>query len=89
MVMVRVNVHEAKTHLSEHLERLEKGEEDVIVICRRNVPIAELRALRRVGTTPRPMFVRDRRFTLSPDFFEPLPEEVVAGFEGEPTDEAE
>ena len=48
--MTKLNVHEAKTHLSEYLDRLERGEEDVVTICRRNEPIAELRALPRRRT---------------------------------------
>ena len=80
--MVKLNVHEAKTHLSEHLERLERGEEDVVVICRRNEPIAELRALRRPGKAHRPILEPDPRFRLSPAFFEPLPDDLVAGLEG-------
>lgn len=42
------NVHEAKTHLSELLERAQAGEE--IVIAKANKPIAKLVAL----TPPRP-----------------------------------
>ncbi len=80
--MVRLNVHEAKTHLSEYLDRLERGEEDVVTICRRNEPIAELRALPRRRKTPRPIFRRDPRFRLRKSFFEPLPEELLRGFEG-------
>lgn len=37
-----VNVHEAKTHLSKLLERVENGE--TIVIARAGRPVAELRA---------------------------------------------
>ncbi|RNL60763.1 type II toxin-antitoxin system prevent-host-death family antitoxin [Nocardioides marmoriginsengisoli] len=37
-----VNVHEAKTHLSKLLERVENGE--TIVIARAGKPVAELRA---------------------------------------------
>lgn len=80
LVMVKANVHEAKARLSELLERVEKGE--TVVICRRNVPVAELRALpgprkarRRLGTA--------RGFRVPDAFFEPLPEELVASFEGE------
>jgi antitoxin (DNA-binding transcriptional repressor) of toxin-antitoxin stability system len=80
--MTKVNVHEAKTHLSEYLDRLERGEEDVVTICRRNEPIAELRALPRPRKTRRPIFRRDSRFELAKSFFEPLPEELLAGFEG-------
>lgn len=81
--MIKLNVHEAKTHLSEHLERLESGEVDVVVICRRNEPIAELRALPRRAKTKRPILKRDPRFTMPKTFFEALPDDVVAGFEGE------
>jgi antitoxin (DNA-binding transcriptional repressor) of toxin-antitoxin stability system len=77
--MVRLNVHEAKTHLSEYLDRLERGEEDVVMICRRNEPIAELRALPRRRKTPRPIFRPDPRFKLRKSFFEPLPEELLRG----------
>jgi antitoxin (DNA-binding transcriptional repressor) of toxin-antitoxin stability system len=80
--MVKLNVHEAKTHLSEWLDRLEKGEEEVVVICRRNQPIAELRALPQRRTTKRPIFRRDPRFAVPASFFEPLPDETVAAFEG-------
>jgi antitoxin (DNA-binding transcriptional repressor) of toxin-antitoxin stability system len=41
--MIKLNVHEAKTHLSYYLQKLKRGE--TILLCRRNVPIAEIRAL--------------------------------------------
>ena len=62
--MIKLNVHEAKTKLSEWLDRLERGQEDIVIICRRNEPIAELRALPRRRKTKRPMFRRDARFAL-------------------------
>jgi antitoxin (DNA-binding transcriptional repressor) of toxin-antitoxin stability system len=80
--MVKVNIQEAKTHLSEHLDRLERGEIDVVVICRRNAPIAELRRLPRRRTVPRPILTRDPRFSLSQEFFAALPEDVLSSFEG-------
>lgn len=80
--MVKLNVHEAKAHLSEWLDRLEQGEEEVVVICRRNQPIAELRALPQRRTTKRPIFRRDPRFVVPATFFEPLPEDTVTAFEG-------
>jgi hypothetical protein len=39
--MIRLNIHEAKTHLSRYLDRLAKGEK--IMLCKRNVPITENR----------------------------------------------
>ena len=82
MTMIKLNVHEVKAHLSEHLDRLENGEEDVVVICRRNRPIAELRAIPQRRTTRRPIFQRDARFTMPATFFDPLPADLVADFEG-------
>jgi len=75
--MAKLDVHEAKTQLSEWLDRLEQGEEEVVVICRRNRPIAELRAVPQRRTTKRPIFRRDPRFAVPASFFEPLPEDAV------------
>lgn len=77
--MIRVNIHEAKTHLSKYLERLRRGE--VVVICKRNVPIAEIRAVPPARTTPRPIGRAKGEFTIPNSFFEPLPEDVLTGFE--------
>ncbi len=41
--MIRVNIHEAKTHLSKYLEKVAEGE--TIILCKRNVPIAEIRPI--------------------------------------------
>lgn len=82
--MLKLNVHEAKTHLSEHLERLERGELDVLIICRRNRPIAELRALAVTAAGPRPITKKDPAFKLSQSFFEPLPDELIESFEAGP-----
>lgn len=78
--MIKVNVHEAKTHLSEYLERVAGGE--VVILCKRNVPVAELRAVSEPRTEPRPVGRAKGRFTVPDDFFEPLPEDLVAAFEG-------
>lgn len=80
MVMIRLNIHELKAHLSAHLARL--GDDEVIVICKRNEPIAELRRLRRRPAKKRPIGKAAGTFELSASFFEPLPEEMLAAFEG-------
>lgn len=41
--MIKVNIHEAKTHLSRYVDRVEQGE--MVVVCRHNQPVAELRAI--------------------------------------------
>ena len=77
--MIRVNVAEAKAHLSRYLESVERGE--TVVLCRRNVPIAEIRALPKRALEPRPVGI-DRGMTVSAAFFEPLTDELLAAFEG-------
>lgn len=78
--MIKLNVHEAKTHLSGYLARLEAGE--TILLCRRNVPIAEIRPLTASRCDPRPIGLAKGMFTVPASFFEPLPEEELEAFEG-------
>lgn len=69
--MIRLNIHEAKTHLSAYLARLEQGE--TILLCRRNVPIAEIRPLPKKRAAPRPIGLAKGLFEVPDSFFEPLP----------------
>lgn len=78
--MIRLNVHEAKTHLSRYLDRLADGE--IILLCRRNVPIAEIRGLPRRRVEPRPVGLAADEFDVPESFFEPLPDDVLDAFEG-------
>lgn len=66
--MAMYNVHEAKTHLSRLLERVERGEE--IVIARAGRPVAVLKAVGKPGKRPRG---RDS-IVIHDDFDDPLPE---------------
>ncbi|NJL29204.1 MAG: type II toxin-antitoxin system Phd/YefM family antitoxin [Thermoanaerobaculia bacterium] len=78
--MVRLNIQAAKTHLSRHLAELTPGE--VILLCRRNVPVAEIRLLPAAHTTKRPVGVAKECLAVPSSFFEPLPDELLAAFEG-------
>jgi prevent-host-death family protein len=78
--MIRTNVQDAKTHLSRFLEQVERGE--TVVICRRNVPIAELRPIEQARRTARPVGLERDRFTVPRTFFEPLPAELEDAFAG-------
>ena len=82
MVMLQVNVFKVKAKLSEYLDRAARGER--IVICRHNKPVAELRAIEDIRTEPRPIGPLPGRpaFGIPPSFFEPLPEEELALWEG-------
>ena len=77
--MIRLNMHEAKTHLSRYVAELQEGE--TILLCRRNEPVAEIRALPPARKKRRPFGLARGRFTVPKSFFEPLPDEVVASFE--------
>ncbi len=78
--MIKVNIHEAKVHLSRYLRRAEEGE--VVVLCRRNVPVAEIRPIPATRVQPRPVGLARGRFAVPESFFEPLPDELVVAFEG-------
>ena len=78
--MIKVNIHEAKVHLSRYLQRVEEGE--VVVICRRNVPVAEVRPIQARRVQPRPVGLARDRFSVPQSFFEPLPDDLLAAFEG-------
>ena len=77
--MIRLNMHEAKTHLSRYVAELQEGE--TILLCRRNEPVAEIRALPSGRKKRRPFGLARGQFTVPASFFEPLPDEVLASFE--------
>jgi prevent-host-death family protein len=83
MVMVKVNVAEAKAKLSEYLDRVLAGEQ--IVICRHNSPIAELRAIEHTRVEPRPLgpLAGQPTFDVPPSFFAPLPDAELDLWEGD------
>jgi prevent-host-death family protein len=75
-----VNIHQAKTNLSRLLSRVELGEE--IIIANRGIPIAKLVPFQ-ISSNRRASLGIDRgRFTVPDDFDAPLPEEILAAFEG-------
>ncbi|MDJ0765223.1 MAG: type II toxin-antitoxin system Phd/YefM family antitoxin [Myxococcota bacterium] len=76
--MIEINIHEAKTHLSKHLNRLKPGER--IILCKRHVPVAEIRLLEPKQEKKRVIGLAKGQFTVPPSFFEPLPTEVLEGF---------
>ncbi len=79
--MKMINVHEAKTHLSEYLKAVEKGE--TVVICRHNKPVAQLIPASESATHPRRRFGSARgTLKVSPSFNDPLDDELLALFTG-------
>jgi antitoxin (DNA-binding transcriptional repressor) of toxin-antitoxin stability system len=77
--MKKVNIYEAKVHLSALIAKVAEGE--TVLICRRNVPAAELRPVPKPRETRRPIGLVPG-FTVPASFFEPLPEDLIDAFEG-------
>ncbi|MYN65332.1 MAG: type II toxin-antitoxin system prevent-host-death family antitoxin [Acidobacteria bacterium] len=75
--MIKVNIAEAKARLSTYLDSVEQGQ--TVVLCRRNVPIAEIRALPKPPAEERPVGI-DRGMRVPDGFFEPLPDEILRAF---------
>jgi prevent-host-death family protein len=76
--MPTVNMHEAKTHFSKIVSRVESGEE--IIIARDGAPVARLLPIEPPVTKRIPG--RDRGlFSVSEDFDAPLPPDILAEFE--------
>jgi len=74
-----ISVHEAKTHLSRLLTRVDAGED--IVIARYGRPVARLVPIRRpIG--PRRLGALKGRIRVAPDFDAPLPTKVMKKFNG-------
>ena len=73
-----VNIHEAKTHLSRLVERVEAGEE--VVIARAGRPVARLVPFRR-RLTPRQGGQWRGQVTIAPDF-DAVDDEIADLFEG-------
>ncbi len=65
--MITANIAEAKAHLSEYLAAVEQGE--TVTICRRNVPVAEIKPLVRPRREARPIGLgpREEEFGVSVD----------------------
>ena len=76
--MVTVNIHEAKTNLSRLLAKVEAGED--VVIARNGTPVARLVPVQRLGK--RQFGSMKGRIKLDDSFFDPLPEEELAAWEG-------
>lgn len=76
--MTTVNVLEAKTHLSRLIAEAEAGGE--VIIARGNVPVVRL-----VPVTPKPkrqFGAYAGEFEVTDAFFEPLPDDELAAWEG-------
>lgn len=84
VILIQSNINDIKTHLSSYLEKVAQGE--TVIICKRNVPIAEIKPLQRKSIKMRPVGLARKKypdFELTDECLEPLPNDVVAAFYGE------
>ena len=74
--MMMINVHEAKTRLSELLVRVAAGE--TIIIAKAGKPVAKLERISEM--LPRKIGSAKGLFEVPQEFFEPLPEDLLRDF---------
>ena len=77
--MIKVNIAEAKVGLSRIVDAALRGER--VILCRRNVALAEIRPLPGRPSRLRPIGT-DRGLKVPDSFFEPLPQDLLRAFEG-------
>jgi prevent-host-death family protein len=83
LTMLMINIADAKARLSEYVDAALRGEQ--VLICKRNKPVAELRAVEPAAVGPRdlaPMF--PGKTFMTDAFFEPMPEEELRDWYGDP-----
>jgi len=78
--MDTVNIYEAKTKLSQLVERAAAGEE--IIIAKAGKPVARLGPLPD-KKEPRPLGLFRGQIKIGPEFDDPLPDDIMKAFMGE------
>jgi len=76
-MMAAFNMHQAKTHFSELVERVQAGEE--IVIAKSGKPVARLVPYADDAPPRRRLGAMRGQIWMAPDFDDPLPPEVLLG----------
>ncbi|MBI3583837.1 MAG: type II toxin-antitoxin system Phd/YefM family antitoxin [Nitrospinae bacterium] len=78
--MHTVNIHEAKTHLSAILKRVESGED--VLIARAGKPIARVSPIPASSGKRQPGSAKGKgKIIMTQAFMEPLPENILKEFE--------
>jgi prevent-host-death family protein len=77
MLAKSVNIHEAKTHLSQLLQFVKEG--NTVTICNAGNPIAELIAAKKKTPSKRTLGLLAGQLTI-PDDFDEMPKEFLSYF---------
>ena len=80
--MCKVNVLEAKTNFSKLLFMLENNEEDEIIICKNNNPVATLCLVPKVDISSRIGIAKGKIFIPDLDEFNSVDSEITSSFLG-------
>ena len=79
--MTKIEINEL---LGELERRIEHGDaSELIMLCREGKPIAMIRYLERFegnNSQPRPIGLAAGTFSVTPEFFDPLPDDLLAAF---------
>ncbi len=76
--MTKLNIHEAKTHLSKYLIKVQEGE--TIILCKNGVPVAQITPLPKKMKPKRRVFGLARGMgKVSDSFFDPLTDDDFPG----------
>ena len=84
IAMINLNINEIKTHFSSYIAKVSHGE--TVIVCKRNVPIAEIKPIGALPNKKRPIGLAGKEypdFQIDDAFFEPLPDDIIAAFNGE------
>ena len=79
--MVQIDMHQVQADLPRFLDQVQRGES--ILVSKDNVPIAEIRPVAPPRRTPRPIGLAKGEFQIPESFFDPLPDDFLAAFNGE------
>ena len=81
--MKKLNLHEVKAQFSKYIELVEAGE--TVIICKRNVPVAEIRPIARKQKKTPELGWAEGTFAV-PDDFKGISQEELAQWEGDADD---
>mgnify|MGYP000902042716 CR=1 FL=1 len=84
--MTKLDVSLLSPNLQEELERLLVAHPEGFVLCRDEVPLAAVSPRETPVRQRRPFGLARGQFTIPPSFFDPLPDDLLAAFEGNESD---
>lgn len=78
----RIEIDKFQARLERYLDKM--APDDIYILCRRGVPVAEIRRPPSPRSKPRPIGLERGRFSVPESFFDPLPADFLDAFENGP-----